>query len=1400
MKKIYLMGLLAISNIANSATITVDTNTITPSDGVCDLADAIESANTDTSIDGCEAGSGGDSIILGVNTLITSALPNITSTISMSRPASIPIVQGVAGYTGRIFTITSSGSLSLSGVAVRNGNVLSDNDGGCILNSGSLTINNASTISDCSASRNGGGIYSTGTLSLFNVVISNNEAGVQGGGLYVSNGGNAVSFNTVNVNGNFAQSGGGGMYVNGGGFDVNRSGFTNNNTNSVFGGGLAASAPMNIFRSSFVGNTSGMYTQTTASISNSTFSGNDTYGMRHSLTGTLVFENNTVKNNTAEGLSALQTAATTLLISNNAFDENGTNCSGISTATGVNNISSDSSCNSIASFSSTAEINLNSLSGSGVTLYHHPNTGSSLIDAGNNSVCSNARVDDNDQRLLPRPETGGAFCDVGSIENVAGIVFNNSIDLIKTGLFNDENNDGFAQPSETITYYFEVENTGDQTLTNITISDPLVAVPGTIPTLASGITDNSTFEATYVLTQTDLNLANVLNEATVNGTDPSNATVTDQSEHFIILPFENSIDLIKTGLFNDENNDGFAQVGETITYSFVVENTGSQSLDRIYIDDPLITVLGMTYLNAGEIDNSTFSGSYVLSQTDIDAGQVSNLATVFGMAPNKTEHSSQSNNGVPLVITLNAGNSIDLIKDGVFNDENNDGFAQVGETISYSFRVENTGSQVLSNVSINDPLAPVTGNLASIAPSAVDTNTFFANYTLSQADIDAEQVSNTATVSGTTPNNEIVTDQSNNGQPFIVPLTIGNSIDLIKGGSFNDENNDGFAQVGETISYSFRVENTGSQVLSNVSINDPLAPVTGNLASIAPSAVDTNTFFANYTLSQADIDAEQVSNTATVSGTTPSNATVTDQSNNGQPFIVPLTIGNSIDLLKAGVFNDENNDGIAQAGETVGFTFTVENTGSQVLSNVSINDPLAPVTGNLTTLAPDEVDTNTFTAIYTLIQTDIDAGEVTNIATASGTTPSNATVTDQSNNGVLLVVNLPGQASIDLIKGGVFNDENNDGFAQAGETVSYSFDVENTGALTLTNVSISDPLTPVLGSLTSMGSGVIDSSTFTASYTLVQNDIDAGFVDNTATVTGTDPSNNQVSALSNNGLPFRVLLPSNNSIDLIKSGVFNDENNDGFAQAGETILYSFVVENTGSETLTNVSINDPLTPVSGSLATMPAGAVDTTTFTATYMLTQTDVDAGQVSNIATVNATTNINTTVTDESNDGVSYVIQLDVFNSIALIKDGVFDDLNNDGFAQTGETITYSFTVLNTGDQTLSNITINDPIVAVPGSIATLAPGDEDSTYFSAVYSITNNDIVDGVVRNIATVSGTTPSNTTVTDQSNNGVSFDMPLFIPPESPQDVVAVSADNKIALLTLVLIMMFIMRKKLIKTA
>ena len=110
-------------------------------------------------------------------------------------------------------------------------------------------------------------------------------------------------------------------------------------------------------------------------------------------------------------------------------------------------------------------------------------------------------------------------------------------------------------------------------------------------------------------------------------------------------------------------------------------------------------------------------------------------------------------------------------------------------------------------------------------------------------------------------------------------------------------------------------------------------------------------------------------------------------------------------------------------------------------------------------------------------------------------------------------------------------------------------------------------------------------------------------------------------------------MPQAPAIDIVKSGVFNDEGDgedlltigDGAAQPGETVTYTYVVTNTGNVTLTDLNVGDTfegegLIGQNSNLGLITCadlaqggtlGPGDHTTCTATYTLDQVDIEAPQ---------------------------------------------------------------------------------------------------------------------------------------------------------------------------------------------
>ncbi|PKP39801.1 MAG: hypothetical protein CVT96_11560, partial [Bacteroidetes bacterium HGW-Bacteroidetes-13] len=673
----------------------------------------------------------------------------------------------------------------------------------------------------------------------------------------------------------------------------------------------------------------------------------------------------------------------------------------------------------------------------------------------------------------------------------------------------------------------------------------------------------------------------------------------------------------------------------------------------------------------------------------------------------------------PTVVPLTQNPGIAVIKTGIRFDNNDDGTAAKDEVIEYTFTVSNTGNINLQSIELNDPLlggivsGPISGDLNNDNILNVgETWIYQANYTLTQADVDLGSISNQATVKGDFDIGNSVQDLSDDNSnteddPTVIILPQLPSIGLIKTATFNDEDSDGFAQVGETISYVFTVKNTGTVTLTNISVQDPLATVEGGpLASLAPGESDFTTFTATYSVTQADINAGFFVNQASVSGFDPNLFDVSDLSDDqtvlrDNPTVTPLARKENFALIKTGMFRENDGDGISEAGEFIDYTFTVTNLGDIAIENIVVTDPLL---GGVVS-GPSSGDTNSdaildvnevwiFNATYTLTQFDIDEAGVINQAILNGKSMGGTDLQDLSDDNSNLeddptVTPLVIGNQIELTKIGVFNDDNNNGLADAGESITYFFTVSNTGSRTVFGITVTDPLVSVSGNPINLDPGESNGTEFSATYIITQDDINLGSVTNQALTIGriddgtsVDDISDNPNDLTDNDLdgdgepddPTVTVLPQFPSITLTKTGVFADENGDGFSQVGETIRYTFTVANTGNVDLFDVSITDPIVSVSGGiLPTLSVGSTDSSTFTAIYVLTQNDIDAGQVTNQATANALTIHAVSISDLSDDPTTpiendpTVVQL---LGDLIIYNGISDngDGSNDSFTIKG------------------------------------------------------------------------------------------------------------------------------------
>ena len=249
----------------------------------------------------------------------------------------------------------------------------------------------------------------------------------------------------------------------------------------------------------------------------------------------------------------------------------------------------------------------------------------------------------------------------------------------------------------------------------------------------------------------------------------------------------------------------------------------------------------------------------------------------------------------------------------------------------------------------------------------------------------------------------------------------------------------------------------------------------------------------------------------------------------------------------------------AAPGQVLTYQLRATNVGNVTLTNVAISDPkLGALTcAQPVTLRPGEALTCTGT--YTITQADVDRGSVTNIATATGQDPNGVPLSAADNAAATAARNVALQVFKVIVSGSPY--------AAPGNVLRYQLVATNTGNVTLTNVSLSDPK---LGPLTCPQPVTLrpgEALTCTGSYTVSQADVDAGFVLNTATARGTETNGVTVTASDSATAPAAQRA----ALQVVKTLVSGSP----YRAPGDVITYQLIATNTGSVTLTNVTLSDP---------------------------------------------------------------------------------------------------------------------------------------------------------------------------------------------------------------------------------
>nr|AFP55393.1 conserved hypothetical protein [Sulfitobacter guttiformis] len=899
----------------------------------------------------------------------------------------------------------------------------------------------------------------------------------------------------------------------------------------------------------------------------------------------------------------------------------------------------------------------------------------------------------------------------------------------------------FGEIGVGLEYDYILTNTGNVDLLVPTVADDRVAVicsaaiiaPDTSITCQSGV---------YPTTQSDINNGGVTNTATATATiaGPAGDTI-DSNTDTVTVPADQkpAISLVKTAPVVTPAN---FQAGNTVVYTFDVTNTGNVRLaDNLGITQITITdnKIGSFTCFAAPLDrNQTRSctANYVLTPTDIVAGVVVNTATAAAGQIRSNQVSAQ--------ISPDFNPEISLAKVA-----NTASVSLPADSISYTFTVTNTGDRALRNpeelITISD--ARLTAPAVCVQPATLAIGASFTctgtRSGITQAELDAGEVLNTATASFSYDNNGATTIITSDAAGATVPVIASPMVELDKQGPAE------FVLLDDTLTYTFVVSNPGNVTLRSATVTDPRIPgLVCTLENIAPGGSDSCT--GTYTVKQQDVNLETIFNTATVTAQPAQGPQQRDTDTS------TATLQAGAGTKVASIDKQPDRTSFSAVGEQITYVFEVENTGTQTLTNLNVTDSLdAGYSCTIATLAPTAIS-RTCTYQHTVTQADIDRGEVLNTATLSS--PEITTQTSDGDvNGPLRT------ASYNFAKTAPA------AFTAADQTINFLLTVVNTGTVTLTNIAINDPFfgTPVACTIPTLAPGGTD-RTCVATYLTTQADVNAGQITNTASITVDAPAG--VNDPADQTSTAVVRGPAENARVTIAK-----ESADGvYTSATDSETYTFAVTNNGNVTLTGLVVNDPDLGFSCPLDDLLPGATTSScsggaTLTATKAFDQLDVDLGSYTNTVGVTGRSLGRSTVVTAQDEvtvtGPAQLPALEVEKATSFV--GTYDTL--------GQTLSYTYNVFNRGNITLTGpITIADDRIArvtcpaVPS--AGLAIGD--SIECTATSTVTQQMLNDGFIENTATATIAQP----VIPQTPGG-----PTTVTVSSAPDIVRIDATQRPAL-------------------
>jgi uncharacterized repeat protein (TIGR01451 family) len=880
---------------------------------------------------------------------------------------------------------------------------------------------------------------------------------------------------------------------------------------------------------------------------------------------------------------------------------------------------------------------------------------------------------------------------------------------------------------ELVTFETVTTNTGRVTLTDVAVTDPLPGLTSACrsTTLAPGDTLRCT--GTYTVTAQDLQAGGVTSTAAVSAAQPGGGRVTGR-DSLTVAAFETPV----LRLTKRADVDEVRTPVDSITYTYSARNTGNTDLLGVVVEDPLfrdgqIVCEAAMPVDLAPGDSVTCSATHAVTQKDIDRGGVDTGARAAGAPPEAPAVSTTATAPVPAAqdprVTLR-------------QSAEQASFSAPRTRLTYAITAENEGNVTVTGVGFDAPHlsdlrchAEYLGGADAPLPADLAPGESLAcrgSYPTTQGDIDGGGVEHVTRVVADPPTGPSVAAESS----VEVPAEQIPALALVKSADPRV-----IREIDDEVEFTYTARNTGNTTLKTVEIVDESPELTPTRCSVGDEPAgqpvdlppgDAVTCRVTYRATDDDIDSGGIDTGATATARAPDGSQVgfsDDETVQARPS------GRLEVSARAGRTT------VDAAGDTVEYAVDVRNTGSGSVTGVTL-DPGAVDLRCDSDLPVDLARGGRLdcTGTLSVTQDQIDDGGVRATFVASGTAPDSSRVTARD----AASVAVSGRAVLAL-----------SGSAEpvaataAGQTVEYRFVARNSGNRTLSGVTVRDaspggePLTCDPAQPASLAPG--DSTECTASRTVTQDDVDAGGLDLAATATATSPTGAVIGDVET----VRVDVARVPGL-AVRTGPVQSRLTD----TTETVAYPVTATNTGNVTLGAVAVSAGDAPVvctPAAPAELAPGA--TAVCSVEHTLDAADVGTGGVLDRVAV--------TGRAPAGNGVSATDSVAV---PALQTSGLSLHADvDDALVGPGQRVQYSFSLVNTGNQSLADVAVRTDAGAAECAQDGLAPGER--TDCALTYSVTDDDVATGGVVIAAAAEGLTPVGTTVGAAATRAVETEAP-----------------------------------------